>query len=180
MSGYYLTSYYFLLLLRALPRTIACVFRALRRAFLSTRVLPFARSSLFRFSRLSLPPSLFSSHLYNLRVVVPHGRTDGHRGLSKLLLHGTRENRNTPENSPFPPPSLPLFFPTTALLQNLTCQPCGFASEEPALPSSAPLSRENPREIRDFLKCLDAQPLNESLHVIRHLFCSFLLSKVYV
>lgn len=32
----------------------------------------------------------------NLRVVVPYGRTDGHRGLSKLLLHGTHKLETLP------------------------------------------------------------------------------------
>lgn len=41
-------------------------------------------------------------------LVIPYGRTDGRRGLSKLLLHGTRENRNTPENSP--PPLFSAFY----------------------------------------------------------------------
>lgn len=41
-------------------------------------------------------------------LVIPYGRTDGRRGLSKLLLHGTRENRNTPENSP-PSPFLAFY-----------------------------------------------------------------------
>jgi len=89
MSGYYNeSSYYFLLV--ALRSIHACV--NVKRC----RVFFFVFSSSFFHFFLSF---------YNLRVVVPYGRTDGHRGLSKLLLHGTRENWNTPENS-----SLPSFF----------------------------------------------------------------------
>lgn len=47
--------------------------------------------------------SVFSFLSFSITyLVIPYGRTDGRRGLSKLLLHGTRENRNTPENSPLP------------------------------------------------------------------------------
>lgn len=79
----------------ALLPTYACVNIMLARARFF--LLPF------------LFPFLFFC-LFNLQVVVPYGRTDGHRGLSKLLLHGTRENRNTPENYPsqnHPSPSIP-------------------------------------------------------------------------
>lgn len=86
MSGYYNeSSYYFLLV--ALRSTHACV-----------NVNAVASSSLC----FLLLFFIFFLSFYNLRVVVPYGRTDGHRGLSKLLLHGTRENWNTPKNSSSP------------------------------------------------------------------------------
>lgn len=107
MSGYYNeSSYYFLLV--ALRSTHACVN--------VNAVFFFVFSSSF-FS--------FFLSFHNLRVVVPYGRTDGHRGLSKLLLHGTRENWNTPENSSSPSFSI---LPASR----------GFAREEPALLNFAP------------------------------------------
>jgi len=73
--------------------------------------------------------SVFSFLSFSITyLVIPYGRTDGRRGLSKLLLHGTRENRNTPENSPLP------FFTFYERSR-------GFAREEPALPNFAPSTR---------------------------------------
>lgn len=115
--------------------------------------------------------SVFSFLSFSITyLVIPYGRTDGRRGLSKLLLHGTRENRNTPENSP-----PPLFFYVLRASRE-------FAREEPALPNFAPSTRSvnffllgstslNTSEKSDFLKCLDKVSNNP-------IYKTFCLSKV--